>query len=562
MAAPVFDTVGPKLAVPSVVMQLYYASADMWSPCIEQNEQLRSTILEAEVVPEAHPAQGAQSVDDICESTPKALPARLGPDVEEEGQPKAPPSPSTDGRISRQQCLLLRPPAERPLKPLIQLEAKVQDWRTSEKREEGSASPGAAPSMESVSAVESDTEIDSDDSLSDMEVVVISVGPTEVGDRLKKERDALRVPSALKELEGGPTCGGSAAAAAKSGLRCVHMSDAMRFETAGPRSSRLSFGSVLHLDDGQNPFCRPCSFERPPTRTCTKSWFCDFCHLHAPERQERRKAAAAAKKARRTEEVDLSKLRNPLDTTQASDIFATTTTSLPSVSGAATNESLPTMATLPHLSNVGDMAMCGLLSNSTSADCLEGFLPLGVLTRDHLPALGTSTLGSLPSLTRSPQDLRRLFVALSQGSLPLTPLEELASPKFSRASLGRLPSVPSMPPPGLPALPGQYQEQPMASSGPCGGLAPPPPASLWPYQHPRQDLTMSSLRPGARLLASGAGPVAAGLVAPPWTRMDMVGDSVVFPDRVQAGLTSLLTAQSHAPGAEAAASAIGHTWSF
>lgn len=79
---------------------------------------------------------------------------------------------------------------------------------------------------------------------------------------------------------------------------------------------------MRHLGDGVNEHCRPCSFERPPARTCTKAWFCDFCHLHGNDRRLRRKGITAQRaqaqqaqqerdRKREAEAVDLSKLFLP-----------------------------------------------------------------------------------------------------------------------------------------------------------------------------------------------------------------------------------------------------------
>eukprot|EP00931_Biecheleriopsis_adriatica_P043163 TRINITY_DN24685_c0_g1_i1.p1 TRINITY_DN24685_c0_g1~~TRINITY_DN24685_c0_g1_i1.p1 ORF type:complete len:365 (+),score=62.72 TRINITY_DN24685_c0_g1_i1:79-1173(+) len=54
----------------------------------------------------------------------------------------------------------------------------------------------------------------------------------------------------------------------------------------------LSFGSALHLRENCTELCQVCSFSRK-TRTCKKSWLCDFCHMQPAQSRPRKKGSGA-----------------------------------------------------------------------------------------------------------------------------------------------------------------------------------------------------------------------------------------------------------------------------
>lgn len=75
----------------------------------------------------------------------------------------------------------------------------------------------------------------------------------------------------------------------RSSPRQLSLSDALRLSEARSLQAPLSFGSVLHICQGDKAPCRPCMFERWAGR-CSKKWLCDFCHLHTGQKQRRRDA--------------------------------------------------------------------------------------------------------------------------------------------------------------------------------------------------------------------------------------------------------------------------------
>uniref|UniRef100_A0A6U6J1T5 Uncharacterized protein n=1 Tax=Zooxanthella nutricula TaxID=1333877 RepID=A0A6U6J1T5_9DINO len=82
----------------------------------------------------------------------------------------------------------------------------------------------------------------------------------------------------------------------KSSADRLYLQDIILLSVLRPSGAPLSFGSVLH--DPKQPVqggsmqCRPCMFERWVGR-CTKSWLCDFCHLHIGHKRTRRKQRVA-----------------------------------------------------------------------------------------------------------------------------------------------------------------------------------------------------------------------------------------------------------------------------
>lgn len=122
----------------------------------------------------------------------------------------------------------------------------------------------------------------SEDEADDDEVIV---GPMPMHDRLVGETSAQREHRvSMCQYD---------AAQAKSRPGSVFLSDTQLLKASVRTGERISFGSVRHAGDGVNEHCRPCSFERPPARMCTKAWFCDFCHLHGNDRRLRRKGMSA-----------------------------------------------------------------------------------------------------------------------------------------------------------------------------------------------------------------------------------------------------------------------------
>jgi len=58
------------------------------------------------------------------------------------------------------------------------------------------------------------------------------------------------------------------------------LSETRLLSLARPDGLPISFGSVVHLRFGKRQPCRSCMFEKSNTRSCRRSWLCDFCHLH------------------------------------------------------------------------------------------------------------------------------------------------------------------------------------------------------------------------------------------------------------------------------------------
>jgi hypothetical protein len=110
----------------------------------------------------------------------------------------------------------------------------------------------------------------------------IVVGPTHLSVSPMRLSDQW-LPETSRGSESEPSC----AMPVRSGPRSIAFQDIRRLSEARSADAPLSFGSVLHLAHGTNPYCRPCMFERWPGR-CNKSWLCDFCHLHVRQKSRPR----------------------------------------------------------------------------------------------------------------------------------------------------------------------------------------------------------------------------------------------------------------------------------
>jgi len=140
----------------------------------------------------------------------------------------------------------------------------------------GCAGSSAVQNMqEPIVDVDSDEEAVPDD-LDDAEVLV---GPTHLAVKPFKLED-----QALPQRFGQS---GIFAVPLQSGPGCLSLSDALRLADARSGRAPLSFGSTLHLCRGHDKLCRPCMFERWVGR-CTKSWLCDFCHMHVSDKKVRK----------------------------------------------------------------------------------------------------------------------------------------------------------------------------------------------------------------------------------------------------------------------------------
>jgi len=145
------------------------------------------------------------------------------------------------------------------------------------------AGPGAqrpATSSRAATTDSSDSEAETASSGPELPVQVL-VGPT----------DLAFAPLKLKDvwLPGEGPGGLCVPVPLRSGPSCLSLADAMRLSKARPGQAPLSFGSSVHLISRGSQPCRPCMFERWTGR-CSKSWLCDFCHLHVGRKRRRNKA--------------------------------------------------------------------------------------------------------------------------------------------------------------------------------------------------------------------------------------------------------------------------------
>lgn len=148
-----------------------------------------------------------------------------------------------------------------------------------------------APQAEEVSDL-SDWDSDAEEPASDPdEPAEIIVGPTKMASMPFNLEDLSLPQGSLK--------GGSVEAVPlKSSSRCLSLSDARRLSHARLEEAPLSFGSVVHLNHGPGHKCRPCMFERWAGR-CSKSWLCDFCHLHEVQKVRQNGAGGPRAQGRR-----------------------------------------------------------------------------------------------------------------------------------------------------------------------------------------------------------------------------------------------------------------------
>jgi len=91
-------------------------------------------------------------------------------------------------------------------------------------------------------------------------------------------------PWSINDLWLEDTSADAGAAAKKNFIKShggrLFLSETKMLTDMRPSASPISFGSLVHLRFGKLKKCRPCMFEKSATRTCRRSWLCDFCHLH------------------------------------------------------------------------------------------------------------------------------------------------------------------------------------------------------------------------------------------------------------------------------------------
>eukprot|EP00428_Durinskia_dybowskii_P039935 CAMPEP_0170270766 /NCGR_PEP_ID=MMETSP0116_2-20130129/35330_1 /TAXON_ID=400756 /ORGANISM="Durinskia baltica, Strain CSIRO CS-38" /LENGTH=392 /DNA_ID=CAMNT_0010521963 /DNA_START=1 /DNA_END=1179 /DNA_ORIENTATION=- len=135
--------------------------------------------------------------------------------------------------------------------------------------------------LETLSDDETDVESVCSEASDEDEPSLVLVGPTKLA-VAPYSMDDLWLPTA----KGAPE-GSSRNVKLRTGTRQLAFSDAMRLTEGRTLQAPLSFGSVLHICHGADAPCRPCMFERWAGR-CSKKWLCDFCHMHAGQKQRRK----------------------------------------------------------------------------------------------------------------------------------------------------------------------------------------------------------------------------------------------------------------------------------
>jgi len=163
------------------------------------------------------------------------------------------------------------------------------------------------------------------------------------------------------------------------------LSETRLLTLARPDGLPISFGSVVHLRFGKRQPCRSCMFEKSSTRSCRRSWLCDFCHLHTrgsgnnanlqpqpqPQQQQQQpqqkqqRPLTKQQKATRGQMQDLTTKRGLSQRalaghTSLKDAFnqgalaATISTmdSLPLQGRRATLDTLPTLDSLPYVNSL------------------------------------------------------------------------------------------------------------------------------------------------------------------------------------------------------------------
>jgi len=128
----------------------------------------------------------------------------------------------------------------------------------------------AAKDKEEAEALESEPEVASEDE----EPLQVLVGPSQLASAPWAIND-LWLLQPPKE-EGGAF----EKVMISSSPDVLRLSDTKLLAAARPDGLPLSFGYIVHLRFGRRQPCRPCMFEKSKTRSCRRSWLCDFCHLH------------------------------------------------------------------------------------------------------------------------------------------------------------------------------------------------------------------------------------------------------------------------------------------
>mmetsp|Transcript_86355 Transcript_86355/g.278889 ORF Transcript_86355/g.278889 Transcript_86355/m.278889 type:complete len:379 (-) Transcript_86355:326-1462(-) len=141
-----------------------------------------------------------------------------------------------------------------------------------------------AEEMSDVESVWSEASSDNDD-----EEVSVLVGPTQLS-VAPHRLDEFFLAAQISD-DGEVKSGSSISIRSSPGS--LSLGDIVRLSAARSAEAPLSFGSMLHLCNGEGGPCRPCMFERWAGR-CNKKWLCDFCHLHVGHKRRRAGSAAPA----------------------------------------------------------------------------------------------------------------------------------------------------------------------------------------------------------------------------------------------------------------------------